>query len=205
MLFFVFLSFRLRSILLERWNCTGTSATRSFCWSKWNVFKNIDVKFRSSVFPQSPTAKTGVRSKEERRREFISRSTLDRVSWKILCSFLRPCESLLPPFWLFYNEQHFFVNGWLAFSSRLGSWMADCSLHWNWPPDTCISWSGAYSIASCILNVLIVFCSILSLMRLFFPIWLCTVVFEIFFLPLLYKSQRSVRFIALSGPEIWQW
>lgn len=182
----------------------------------WGLFKTIDVKIQLFSFSSPPIRRRreckGARGRKE--KGIYLRSTLDRVSFQQKLLFFSP---LVPasmwiapafPLWLFYIKLQFVTSG-LGFSYKIrDSWMADCNLPWNWPPDTCISWSGAYSIAllnfECIDRVVLSFS---PHMRLRAPIWLCTAPsFEIsFFSSTLHKHRRSFRFIALSGAEIWQW
>lgn len=178
------------------------------CWARWwGLFNNIDVKIqRFSFFPSPPIRwrqeSNGARGRKE--EGIYLRSTLDRVSFQQKGFFYpirRPCESLC-----FVAILYFATPGlWFSSNKIRDSWMADCNLPWNWPPDTCISWSGAYSIVllyfECIDRVL--------------PIWDCVHRFD-FALPCLlrspffpstplHKHRRSFRSIALSGAEIWQW
>ena len=92
-----------------------------------------------------PAAKTGVRSEEEKRKEFISPQHFGSrcLAEKIWCSFLRPCES---PCLLcgYFIQNCNLLRLAPVFLQDFSSWMAVCNLPWNWPPDTCTSWSGAF-------------------------------------------------------------
>lgn len=161
------------------------------CWARWwGLFKNIDVKIQLFSFSSPPIRRRreckGARGRKE--KGIYLRSTLDRVSFQQKVFLLVPASMWIAPafpLWLFYIKLQFITSG-LGFSYKIrDSWMADCNIPWNWPPDTCISWSGAYSIAllyfECIDRVLLPF---LPHMRLRAPIWLCTAPsFEISFFP----------------------
>lgn len=121
------------------------------CWARWwGLFNNIDVKIqRFSFFPSRllyGEDRSLTEPKEEKRKEFISAALwIACLSSKrfFFYPILRPCESLC-----FVAILYFATPGlWFSSNEIRDSWMADCNLPWNWPPDTCISWSGAYSIA----------------------------------------------------------
>lgn len=151
------------------------------CWARWwGLFKNIDVKIQLFSFSSPPIRRRRERKGARGRKEkgIYLRSTLDRVSFQQKVFLLVPASMWIAPafpLWLFYIKLQLVTTG-LGLSYKIrDSWMADCNLPWNWPPDTCISWSGAYSIVllyfECIDRVVLPF---LSHMRLRAPIWLCT-------------------------------
>lgn len=185
--FFIFSSSYLRSSCWREVKLyMGTSFVDAVffrCLARWyGLFNNIDVKIQRFSFP-SPSIRwrqecNGARGRKE--KGIYLRSTLDRV-FPAKGFLLAPAPMWIAPvlpLWLFFNNILQFVTSGLWFSYKIrDSWMADCNLPWNWPPDTCISWSGAYSFAllyfDCIDRVV-------HHMRLRAPIWLCTALsFEI--------------------------
>ena len=200
----------------------GTSfgdAVSSRCWARWwGLFKEYTCKKIRlfSFFPPNPCGedRSVKEPREEKEKGIYLRSTLDRV-FPAKGFFTRSCvhvnRSCLFPLWLFCIKLQFATSGlWLSFKIR-GSWMAGCNIPWNWPPDTCISWSVPIQSLSCIFE-----CIDRVVLAFFTPIWDCVFRFdfalprvsEIYFCSKsssLHKHRRSFRFIALSGAKIWQW
>lgn len=157
------------------------------CWARWwGLFKNIDVRIQLFSFSSPPVRRRRERKGARGRKEkgIYLRSTLDRVSFQQKVFLLVPASMWIAPafpLWLFYIKLQFVTSG-LGLSYKIrDSWMADCNIPWNWPPDTCISWSGAYSIA-------LVHFECIDRVRLpSYPIWDCVLRFD-FALPRLLRS-----------------